>query len=146
MHRHLQIERPGSGTSGCYSITWPRCTTIRWRRVLRASSRTPPARSTTRFINLIARKLKREATVAIETPDPACLAIFASHFYIDPTHTRPVPAPLLRFYLEEAGLVNIELQTLAPATDTWPSLNTLPAAVAKNFFGGLDYAIFAKKP
>jgi 2-polyprenyl-3-methyl-5-hydroxy-6-metoxy-1,4-benzoquinol methylase len=98
------------------------------------------------LINLIAKKLKRGAMVAIETPDPACLAIFASHFYIDPTHTRPVPAPLLRFYLEEAGLVNIVIESLAPAADFWPSLNQLPAEVRDDFLGGLDYAIFARKP
>jgi O-antigen chain-terminating methyltransferase len=97
------------------------------------------------LVNLLARKLNRGAMVAIETPNPECLAIFASHFYIDPTHTRPVPAPLLRFYLEEAGLVNIEVERLAPAVDSWPSLMELPTAVRENFFGGLDYAIFARK-
>jgi hypothetical protein len=52
---------------------------------------------------------------------------------------------LLRFYLEEAGLVNIEVERLAPAVDSWPSLMELPTAVRENFFGGLDYAIFARK-
>ena len=98
------------------------------------------------LVNLLARKLNHGAMVAIETPNPECLAIFATHFYLDPTHTRPVPAPLLRFYLEEAGLVNIEVERLAPAAESWPSLMELPAGFRENFFGGLDYAIFAKKP
>lgn len=97
------------------------------------------------LVNLLARKLNHGAMVAIETPNPECLAIFATHFYLDPTHTRPVPAPLLRFYLEEAGLVNIEVERLAPAAESWPSLMELPAGVRENFFGGLDYAIFARK-
>jgi 2-polyprenyl-3-methyl-5-hydroxy-6-metoxy-1,4-benzoquinol methylase len=98
------------------------------------------------LVNLLARKLNHGAIVAIETPNPECLAIFATHFYLDPTHTRPVPAPLLRFYLEEAGLVNIEVERLAPAAESWPSLMELPAGFRENFFGGLDYAIFARKP
>lgn len=97
------------------------------------------------LINLLARKLNHGAMLAIETPNPECLAIFATHFYLDPTHTRPVPAPLLRFYLEEAGLVNIEVERLAPAAESWPSLMELPAGFRENFFGGLDYAIFARK-
>ncbi len=97
------------------------------------------------LVNLLVRKLNHGAMLAIETPNPECLAIFATHFYLDPTHTRPVPAPLLRFYLEEAGLVNIEVERLAPAAESWPSLMELPAGVRENFFGGLDYAIFARK-
>lgn len=97
------------------------------------------------FIHLLGHKMKREALVAMETPNPQCLAIFATHFYIDPTHTRPVPAPLARFYLEEAGFMQIEIEELAPAAETMPSLSELPAPVREAFFGGLDYAIFARK-
>jgi 2-polyprenyl-3-methyl-5-hydroxy-6-metoxy-1,4-benzoquinol methylase len=97
------------------------------------------------LINLLARKLKRGALAAIETPNPECLAIFATHFYLDPTHTRPVPAPLLRFYFEEAGFVNIEVERLAPAVESIPAIAELPAAVRETLFGGLDYAIFGRK-
>ncbi len=97
------------------------------------------------LINLLARKLNRGALVAIETPNPECLAIFATHFYLDPTHTRPVPAPLLRFYLEEAGFVNIEVERLAPAVESIPAIAELPAGVRETLFGGLDYAIFGRK-
>jgi O-antigen chain-terminating methyltransferase len=89
--------------------------------------------------------MKRGGLAAFETPNPECLAIFATHFYIDPTHTRPVPAPLLRFYLEEAGFINVEIEKLSPAVETMPSLAELPSGVRDAFFGGLDYAIFGKK-
>ena len=95
--------------------------------------------------NLLGRKMKPGALVAIETPNPECLAIFATHFYLDPTHTRPVPAPLLRFYLEEAGFIQIEIEKLSPAVETMPSLAELPAGVRDAFFGGLDYAIFGRR-
>jgi len=69
------------------------------------------------LVNLLAWKLRPGAAVAIETPNPECLEIFATHFYIDPTHTRPVPPVLLRFYLEETGFGNIEIERLAPVSD-----------------------------
>jgi len=97
------------------------------------------------LVNLLAKKMNRGALVAIETPNPECLAIFATHFYIDPTHTRPVPPPLLRFYMEEAGFVNIEVERLSPAVETMPSLADLPSSFREAFFGGLDYAIFGRK-
>ncbi len=97
------------------------------------------------LVNLLAKKMNRGALAAVETPNPECLAIFATHFYLDPTHTRPVPPALLRFYMEEAGLVNIEVERLSPAVETMPSLAELPASVRETFFGGLDYAIFGRK-
>ena len=56
------------------------------------------------MIKLCAARLKPGGVLIIETPNPECLAIFATHFYIDPTHTRPVPPALLAFYFEEFGL------------------------------------------
>jgi O-antigen chain-terminating methyltransferase len=81
------------------------------------------------LVNLLAKKMNRGALLAIETPNPECLAIFATHFYLDPTHTRPVPPPLLRFYMEEAGFTNIEVVRLEPAVESMPSLADLPASV-----------------
>jgi O-antigen chain-terminating methyltransferase len=98
-----------------------------------------------RFVELAARKLRPGAWIAIETPNPECLAIFATHFYIDPTHVRPVPAALLRYYLQEAGCGEIEVEYLEPAIESMPELAELPERVRNRFFGGLDYAIFARK-
>jgi 2-polyprenyl-3-methyl-5-hydroxy-6-metoxy-1,4-benzoquinol methylase len=98
-----------------------------------------------RLIQLLGQKLRSGALVAIETPNPECLAIFATHFYIDPTHTRPVPATLLRYYLEEAGCGALEVEYLEPAVDSLPELAELPVGVRQRFFGGLDYSIFARK-
>ena len=97
------------------------------------------------LVQLLGEKLHPGAVALIETPNPECLAIFASHFYIDPTHTRPVPAPLLRFYLEEAGFGSVEVEHLEPAIESMPALADLPASMRNAFFGGLDYAIFALK-
>jgi O-antigen chain-terminating methyltransferase len=104
----------------------------------------PPA-AVPQLVKLLSQKLRLGALVAIETPNPECLAIFATHFYLDPTHTRPVPAPLLRFYLESAGFGSVEIERLTPAVDSMPALADLPPSVRDTFFGGLDYAIVARK-
>lgn len=97
------------------------------------------------MIRLLGERVRPGAKVAFETPNPECLAIFASHFYLDPTHARPVPSSLLAFYLEEAGFGHIEVRQLTPAVESWPELAELPPAVRDRFFGGLDYALFATK-
>ncbi|HXN49866.1 MAG TPA: class I SAM-dependent methyltransferase, partial [Bryobacteraceae bacterium] len=97
------------------------------------------------LIRAAAAKLRPDGVLAIETPNPECLAIFATHFYLDPTHVRPVPAGLLRFYMEESGLGRIEVHRLSPALDDAPSLASLPADFREAFFGGLDYAIVGWK-
>ncbi|HLK63879.1 MAG TPA: class I SAM-dependent methyltransferase [Bryobacteraceae bacterium] len=97
------------------------------------------------MVKLAASRLSRGGVIAIETPNPECLAIFATHFYLDPTHTRPVPHPLLAFYLEEFGVGNIEVRRLAPARESMPSLELLPERFRDAFFGSLDYAILGRK-
>jgi 2-polyprenyl-3-methyl-5-hydroxy-6-metoxy-1,4-benzoquinol methylase len=97
------------------------------------------------MIKLAASRLQRNGVIAIETPNPECLAIFATHFYLDPTHQRPVPHPLLAFYLEEFGVGNIEVRKLSPAVESMPSLASLPEDFREAFFGGLDYTITGKK-
>jgi len=97
------------------------------------------------LIRLAARGLARDGVIALETPNPECLAIFATHFYLDPTHTRPVPHPLLVFYLEEFGIGGIEVRKLSPAVESMPSLASLPEEFRAAFFDGLDYAVIGKK-
>ncbi len=97
------------------------------------------------MIRLCGSSLRRGGVIAIETPNPDCLAIFATYFYLDPTHTRPVPHPLMRFYLEESGFGQIEVHELAPAVESMPELAELPESFRKRFFGGLDYAIIARR-
>jgi 2-polyprenyl-3-methyl-5-hydroxy-6-metoxy-1,4-benzoquinol methylase len=97
------------------------------------------------FIRLAAGKLARGGVLAIETPNPECLAIFTTHFYLDPSHTRPVPPALLNFYMEEFGFGGIEIHRLSPAAETLPGLGSLPEDFRQAFFGGLDYAIVGRR-
>ena len=96
------------------------------------------------------RALRPGGVLAFETPNPACLAIFAGDFYLDPTHQKPVPAAQLDFLLREAGFGQIETHERRPAPEVYPELAKLDdvealAAFRKRFFGGLDYAIIARK-
>jgi 2-polyprenyl-3-methyl-5-hydroxy-6-metoxy-1,4-benzoquinol methylase len=97
------------------------------------------------LIRLCGAKLRRNGVLAIETPNPACLAIFATHFYLDPTHTRPVPHQLLAFYMEEAGFGRIEVHPLSPALESLPEIGELPENFRNRFFGGLDFAIIGRR-
>lgn len=102
-----------------------------------------PADRLPELVRLCAGRLATGGVLAIETPNPECLAIFATHFYLDPTHTRPVPAQLLAFYMEEFGMGRIEVHRRAPAVESMPTVEELPHGFREKFFGGLDYAIIA---
>ncbi len=104
----------------------------------------PPARLP-EMLRLACARLATGGVLAIETPNPECLAILASHFYLDPTHHHPVPPQLLSFYLEEFGMGAIEMHRLSPAVESMPALKTLPDDFREAFFGALDYAIIARK-
>lgn len=109
-----------------------------------------PGRRLPEMINLISQKLNESGVLAMETPNPACLAIFAGDFYLDPTHQRPVPSRLVHFYLEEAGFTAIEIHERHPASEAFPELKSLDKIASlrglrSKFFGGMDYAIVARK-
>ncbi|MBC8167650.1 MAG: class I SAM-dependent methyltransferase [Bryobacteraceae bacterium] len=98
-----------------------------------------------RLVKMCSTKLKPGGILALETPNPECLAIFATHFYLDPTHTRPIPPGLLVFYYEEFGFGAIEVHRLSPAFESMPSLEGLPPAFRDAFFGGLDYGLIGRR-
>jgi O-antigen chain-terminating methyltransferase len=109
-----------------------------------------PPRRVPELVTLAAGKLAAGGLLAIETPNPGCLAIFARDFYLDPTHVRPVPSNQLHYYLEEAGFVDLEIHELHPAAEVYSEIAALDQVEAlrefrKKFFGGLDYAVLGRK-
>jgi len=104
-----------------------------------------PAAQVPKLIRLASSRLVPGGLLAVETPNPQCLATLAAAFYADPTHQRPLPAPLLRFYFEEAGFGGIEVHPLSPASEVYPELAALPDAFRDAFFGGMDYAILGRR-
>ena len=108
----------------------------------------PPARIAA-LVTTAVEKLAPGGILAIETPNPACLATLTGDFFLDPTHVRPVPFNLLHFLYEEAGLGDIEIEELRPASEVIPEVKALDhveggEAFRKKFFGGLDYVILGR--
>ena len=104
----------------------------------------PPARLP-EMIRLAHAKLRAGGLIAIETPNPECLAIFATHFYIDPTHRHPIPPVLASFYLEEAGFGLSRNRAVIACHRKHAVAGELPEAFRNKFFGSLDYAAFGIK-
>ena len=62
------------------------------------------------YITLLSQcveKLAPSGVLAVETPNPECLAMFSQTFFVDPSHVRPIPPAQLRFLFAEVGLGRI---------------------------------------
>jgi SAM-dependent methyltransferase len=63
------------------------------------------------------RVLKPGGLLILETPNPSNLIVGAVNFYIDPTHLRPIPPPLLHMVLWSRGFDPIEIRYVNPPGD-----------------------------
>ena len=80
----------------------------------------------------------------LETPNPENLVVGTSNFYIDPTHKRPMPPPLLGFLSERCGFARAKLVRLQGHESTElaerrPMLRDVLWGVSQ------DYAIIGQK-
>lgn len=90
------------------------------------------------------RTLANEGFVLFETPNPNTLNVGANTFYLDPSHQRPIPAPLLEFMLQYVGF-ETEIIYIH-------KIKTIPRNTPKNIqeiiekiYGYADYAVIGKK-
>jgi SAM-dependent methyltransferase len=95
--------------------------------------------------------LQPGGALILETPNPTNLTVGASGFYIDPTHVRPLPPPLLEFLAKSRGFADVEVRYVNPLRGDWPPpsgdpLDPVRAEVSWWLFGPQDYAIVARKP
>ena len=90
------------------------------------------------------RTLVPGGLLILETPNPENLLVGASHFYMDPTHQRPLPSQLLTFMAEHHGFGPVKLLRLQEPTHLLQggpvSLYDVLANVSP------DYAIVAQAP
>jgi len=66
------------------------------------------------LVQLCHRKLAPGGMLALETPNPRCLMVFADSFYKDPSHVRPIHPDMMEFLLEATGFQDVELKFSAP--------------------------------
>ena len=63
---------------------------------------------------------------------------YASSFWLDPTHKRPIPPLLLQFVVRARGFVDVEIRPLHPVRRD--AVDPLEAAL----YGPQDYAVVAR--
>jgi len=86
------------------------------------------------FVNLAGEKLRRGGVIILETVNPATFSAMR-WFYLDPTHSQPVPHEMIRYFLEEA---NFEIRDLLFAS---PVPEDEKIALAKSEAGSEDPAV-----
>lgn len=89
------------------------------------------------------RVLLPAGLLILETPNPENLAVGTSSFYIDPTHQRPLPPPLLSFLPEYHGFARTKILRLQEA----PELAEAGPVSLRSVLTGVspDYAVVAQK-
>ncbi len=96
----------------------------------------------------IARALRPGGLCVMETPNAANLPMGAHHFWIDPTHQRPVPARLLEFIFRYCGLNPVERVELnsAPENHHLPYLEIdVIRQVDRELYGPRDYGLVGRR-
>jgi len=83
--------------------------------------------------------------VLIETPNPENLIVGACTFYTDPGHRRPLVPETMRFLLERAGLVNVEVRRLNRYDELHPVHSDDPV-ISRWLYGEMDYALVGTRP
>ncbi len=89
------------------------------------------------MIKLAASRLSRNGVIAIETPNPECLAIFATHLPRPDAHTPGSPSAA-GLYLEEFGIGNSRWRGASAGEESMASLDSIPEDFRDAFFGSLD--------
>jgi O-antigen chain-terminating methyltransferase len=89
------------------------------------------------------RVLLPAGLIILETPNPENLSVGANTFYLDPTHERPIPPPLLAFLPEHYGFARTKVLRLQEA----PGLRGPTDVTLTDVLMGVspDYAIVAQK-
>ena len=98
------------------------------------------------FLDEALRTLHSGGLILLETPNPRNIMVGSCNFYFDPTHRNPLPAEVLRFFIESRGFIVLDTICLNPS-DEKPVQSDSEVAARFNeyFYGPMDYAIVARK-
>ncbi|MDX6692873.1 MAG: hypothetical protein QOF02_476 [Blastocatellia bacterium] len=105
-----------------------------------------PLETLLRLLDETVRVLKPGGLVIFETPNPENVLVGSCNFYFDPTHRNPLPAPVMKFFLESRGLNRVEILRLNPS-DAEPIAGDSEIVKRFNqyFYGPMDYAVVGWK-
>lgn len=94
------------------------------------------------------RVLRPGGVLLLETPNPENLQVAAYSFWLDPTHVRPIPPPLLVHSAAYFGFIDIRIERSNAWSDALRLADASDAArhLEKLLFSGQDYALLARKP
>lgn len=94
------------------------------------------------------RVLAPGGLLLFETPNPANVLVGATTFHTDPTHLKPMPAPVMEVLLETAGFHPVELRNLHPHErfEEFLGKRDFNNDLASLMFGPQDLAVLGTKP
>jgi SAM-dependent methyltransferase len=93
------------------------------------------------------RVLKPGGLLILETPNPKNLIVASHNFYLDPTHLKPLPPAMLRFFVEANGFSNCQVLELQPDSQR-TACEDMAALKSINelLHGPQDYGVIARRP
>lgn len=98
------------------------------------------------------RVLRPGAPIVMVTPNVATLTVGAHTFWLDPSHRRPLPPELFRFYLEVEGFTAVEVREfersevrLSEDVPAGPQQDNV-RLLNETLFGHRDYAVVGRQP
>ena len=98
------------------------------------------------------RVLRPGSPIVLITPNPETLTVGAHTFWLDPSHRRPIPPELFRFYLEVEGFTGVSLRTFAPTAERLSEdvpdgpIRENVRLLNRTLFGDRDYAAVGFAP
>jgi SAM-dependent methyltransferase len=95
------------------------------------------------------RVLKPGGLLILETPNPSNLQVAALTFHLDPTHLKPLPSIMLRFFVEGRGFCDVHVRELHPYPEVLRFAdhgNGLANRLNDYFYGPQDYAVIGRRP
>lgn len=102
-----------------------------------------------KLVDEVLRVLKPGGLIILETPNPVNLLVGAYTFHLDPTHLKPLPSPMLRFFVEGRGFCDVHVRELHPYPEAlqFPDDNGGIASRLNNYlYGPQDYSVIGRKP